>query len=68
MELIDESGKVLFVKEFVKVGNLFGIYRKGYNLNVKNNFLFVILKYGYIKENKCFFFMKYINKLRRRYV
>lgn len=68
MELIDELGKVLFVKEFVKVGNLFGIYRKGYNLNVKNNFLFVILKYGYIKENKCFFFMKYINKLRWRYV
>lgn len=51
-------GKVLFVKEFVKVGNLFGIYRKGYNLNVKNNFLFVILKYGYIIENKCFFFNK----------
>lgn len=55
MELIDELGKALFVKEFAKVGNLFGIYRKGYNLNVKNNFLFVILKYGFIIENKCFF-------------
>lgn len=64
LEPTDESGKALSVKEFAKVGNLFGIHRKGHNPNVKNNFLFAISKHGYIKENKCFLPMKYTNKLR----
>lgn len=54
LEPTDESGKALSVKEFAKVGNLFGIHRKGHNPNVKNNFLFAISKHGFIIENKCF--------------
>lgn len=54
LEPTDESGKALSVKEFAKVGNLFGIHRKGHNPNVKNNFLFAISKHGFFIENKCF--------------
>lgn len=54
LEPTDESGKALSVKEFAKVGNLFGIHRKGHNPNVKNNLLFAISKHGFIIENKCF--------------
>lgn len=69
LEPTDESGKALSVKEFAKVGNLFGIHRKRHTPNVKNNFLFAILKHGYILlKTNAFSLIKYTNKLRPRYV